>query len=562
MAEAPDTAGAVPATTGNAIPVGDSAFAGDWRARLKQFVREPAFQRALPALVGVGVVAVLAVLYLMIAEGPQRILYSSLSDADRAKVVQTLEAGGIGYTIDNSTGALTVAETDVYAARMLVASDAGIASPEGASAMLDAIPLGSSRTLEGERLRLARERELMLTIREIDGIETVRVHLATPERSVFVREDNPPSASVMVRLSSGRSLSQSQVEAIVNLVSGSVPGMTVDHVRVVDQNGRLLSAPREDRLDHLLLQREFEAKLREQVGQLLLPLLGEDNFSPQVQVQLDQDEITSARESYDQQGAIRSESERSATRIAGTGRVGGVPGVPANTPPPDVELIDGPPEIGVVDDAADQATPVPTESERAMQRNYELGREVAVTSTRPGGLVKLSVAVAVSDAALEAAAPMTVEQLQTLVSAAVGADEARGDRVQVVVSAFEGVEQASLAFYEEKWFLDLMRLAAALLAIVLVLFLAVRPLIKRVLAPAAELSDADSRALKGSSEADNPETDVGSALENDAPDKDDSLPQKVELARQLAATQPDRAVEALRRMLERPEGDSAGAPAQ
>ncbi|MEM8726544.1 MAG: flagellar M-ring protein FliF, partial [Pseudomonadota bacterium] len=239
-----------------------------WLASLPEpiarFIDQPAVMRLLPALMGLGALAVAAALYLAIAQGPQRILYTSLSDAERAKVVEALDRGGIGYSIDNSTGALRVAEDDVYRARMLVASDTGLAAPEGATEMLDAIPLGSSRTLEGERLRLARERELMLTIREIDGIEAVRVHLATPERSVFVRENTAPSASVMVRLASGRSLAQGQVEAIINLVSASVPGMTSDAVRVVDQNGRLLSTDRSSgALDGLVLQREFEAKLRE-----------------------------------------------------------------------------------------------------------------------------------------------------------------------------------------------------------------------------------------------------------------------------------------------------------
>lgn len=568
----------VPVAPTGAVPLQDPAFPppGDWRARLAAFVREPAFQRALPALVGVGIVTVLAALYLTIADGPQRLLYTNMSDADRAKAVQLLDAAGISYDIDLATGALTVAETDYHPARMTLAGDSSIATPEGASAMLDAIPLGSSRTLEGERLRLARERELTLTIREIDGIESVRVHLATPERSVFVRENNPPSASVMVRLASGRSLSQSQVEAIVNLVSGSVPGMTVDHVRVVDQNGRLLSAPREDRLDSLLLQREFEAKLREQVGQLLLPLLGEDNFSSQVQVQLDQDEITSARESYDQEGSIRSESERSSTRVGATGGNGGVPGVPANTPPPDAQLVDGPPEPQLANAEVQPGVTPPTDSETAMQRNYELGREVAVTSTRPGGLVKLSVAVAVSEAALEAAAPMTAEQLQTLVSAAVGADEARGDQVQVVVSAFEGTEQASLQIYEEKWFMDIMRLVTALIAVLLVLFLAVRPLIKRALGPADPSKEKGKKKGKGDEEGESEQpalsdepaipaeepaqigANAGTSVEphqrGEVVPEDASFPQKVELVRELAATQPDRAVEALQRMLEMPEG--------
>jgi len=136
-----------------------------------------------------------------------------------------------------------------------------MATPQSATDMLDSIPMGASRTMEGERLRLARERELMMTIQEIDGINSVRVHLATPERSVFVRDNSPASASVMVRLARGRSLGSDQVDAIVNLVAGSVPGLSPQAVRVVDQNGRLLSNVSDDAHDGLVLQREFEAKL-------------------------------------------------------------------------------------------------------------------------------------------------------------------------------------------------------------------------------------------------------------------------------------------------------------
>lgn len=537
----------VPVPAANAVPLNPVPGAGDWRARVSLFTAQPAFRRALPALIAVGALAMTGALYLMIASGPQRTLYSGLSDGERAKVVEALERGGIGYTIDNGTGALTVAEDDVYRARMLVASDAGLAAPEGASEMLDAIPLGSSRTLEGERLRLARERDLMLTIREIDGIESVRVHLATPERSVFVRQNNPPTASVMVRLVSGRSLGQQQVEAIVNLVSGSVPGMTPDKVRVVDQNGRLLSSESDDTLDGLTLQREFEAKLREQVTTLLMPLLGDGNFSSQVQVELVQSEVTSARESYDQEGVVRSESERNATRIAGTG-VGGIPGVTANTPPPDAALVNGAPQAEVAAETTEGAAP--TDSESAVQRNYELGREVAVTSTRPGGLLKLSVAVAVSDAALEAAAPLTADELQSLVSAAVGANEARGDQVQVVVSAFENRELPELAFYEQPWFAMAVRYGTALLAVLLVLVLAVRPMLSRMRATGgADKESTDGAAAALSDESAQP--DAGDADQSEAPQTND-FPKRVELARQLASTQPDRAVEALQRMLEAP----------
>lgn len=519
---------------------------GGFGARAAAFMRQPAVKRALPAIAGIGAAAMLGALYLAIASGPQRILYSSLSDSERAKVVETLERGGIDYTIDNSTGVLTVSEDDLYRARMLVASDGGIAAPEGASEMLDAIPLGSSRTLEGERLRLARERELMLTIREIDGIESVRVHLATPERSVFVRDASAPSASIMLRLVSGRTLGQGQVEAIVNLVSGSVPGMAPGAVRVVDQNGRLLSAPREAELDGLLLRREFESKLNEQVSALLTPLLGEGNFSSQVQAELDLSEVTAARESYDKEGVVRSETERSAKRLGGSDAVGGVPGVTANTPPADAEVVDGPPEARESDNTA--AVPG-GESDVAIRRDYEVGREVAVTSTGPGSVKKLSVAVAVSDEALKAAAPLTAEKLQSLVSAAVGADNARGDTVEVAVSKFGTTEMPPLAFYEQPWFALALRYGTALLALLLVLFLVVRPLMKRTGKSEDENEGEAGEATTGTGEAD---AVAGSApaIAGAAPNVD--LSQQVELARKLAQSQPDRAVEALQRMLRAP----------
>jgi flagellar M-ring protein FliF len=543
----------VPAdASGNGAGLPAANPAAGWRAMLPgplaEFAAQPALSRALPALAGVGALAAAAMLWTTLANGPDRVLYTSLTDAERAKVVEALDTGGIAFAIDNSTGALSVAENDVYRARMLVASDAGIAAPEGASEMLDAMPLGTSRTLEGERLRLARERDLMLTIREIDGIESVRVHLATPERSVFVRENNAPTASVMVRLVSGRSLSQGQVEAIVNLVGASVPGLSADAVRVVDQNGRLLSDPREAEGEGLNLQREHEAKLREQIDALLLPLLGEGNFSAQVQVELDTSEVTSARETYEKEGVVRTESERNATRT-GAAPVGGVPGVPANTPPPDATLVDGPPQP-----AAPAAGAGPTDTETATDRNYELGREVAVTTARPGALKKLSVAVAVSDAALKAAKPMTAAQLEALVSAAVGANTQRGDQIEVVASKFEPVNLEPPAFYEEPWFAMLVRYGTALIAVLLVLLLAVRPLIGKLRGKgdqAPPAADGAPQAMTGAGGATGASSVMLTQSDSGTPIGD--LPKQVELARRLASQQPERAVEALQRMLEAPE---------
>jgi flagellar M-ring protein FliF len=509
-----------------------------WSDRLGKLIREPAVRRSLPAVGGIAAAAAAGGLYLALAAGPERVLYTELTDAERARVVASLDQAGIGYSIDTGTGVVSVAEEDVHRARMLVASENAISAPAGALEMLDTIPLGASRTMEGERLRLARERELMLTIREIDGVEAVRVHLATPERSAFIRQNGAPSASVMLRLASGRTLREEQVEAIVNLVSGSVPELSPDAVRIVDQNGRLLSRGRTAGGQGLVLQQEYEGKLREQVTALLLPLLGDGNFSAQVQVELNQQELTSARESFDREGALRRETARTAARSLGA-ETGGIPGVLSNTPPPPTELVEGAPP------PAAMAQTGGGDSEMATDRAYELGREVAVASTQPGGLERLSVAVAVSDAALADAAPLSVEQLQALIEAAVGADEDRGDLVTVVSGAFEPAELEPLAFYETAWFLTLLRLLAGLAAIALVLFFAVRPALAR-------LTDRSGGGVAGGSPP--APTDGHPLLPAESGSE---LRSQIELARQLAASQPDRAAATLRRMLQAPaEGSS------
>jgi flagellar M-ring protein FliF len=302
--------------------------------RLRGLAAQPAARRALPWLVGAGALGAVALTWAMLAPAPQRVLYSELGDSERAAVTATLDSAGIAYAIDNQTGVLSVAEDDLYRARMMVAQEGGVTAP-GGDASLDSLPLGASRTMEGERLKTSRERELMLTIQEIEGVEAVRVHLAEAARSVFVRDNSPPSASVMVRMARGRQLSESQVAAVVNLVAGSVPGMSADAVRVIDQHGRLVSegsgGADSDRLE---LQGRMEAKLRAQLDQLLTPMLGAGMFTSEIQIELDLDEVTRARESYDKDGVVRSESQAQSQSAGSNALAGGVPGVLSNTPPP------------------------------------------------------------------------------------------------------------------------------------------------------------------------------------------------------------------------------------
>jgi flagellar M-ring protein FliF len=499
--------------------------------RLRGLTEQPAVRRALPWVAGLAGLGALALTWSLIATAPQRVLYSDLGDAEKAGVAAALDKAGIGYAIDSGTGAVTVNADELYKARMLVASDGALAAPDSGNDMLAQLPLGASRAIEGDRLRAAREHELMLTIMEIDGVEAARVHLAEPKQSVFVRDDVPPSASVMVRLAKGRQLSDSQVSAVLNLVAASVPGLSIDAVRIVDQNGRLLSERKGEDADRFELQARMEEKLRGQLDQLLAPMLGAGNFSSEIQVELDMEEITKARESYDKEGVIRSETQ-SASQSGGAGQAGGIPGVLANTPPPATQASPGPPEGGAA--AADSGQ---TGGESSSQKTYELGREVSVANSGPGAVKRISVAVALSQEALKGGKPADTEAIKQLVSAAVGANAERGDQVAVMVRPFQKVEEEVPPFYEAPWFAMVVRSLLALIGVVLVLLLAVKPLLK--------LLKREPRAADGDQTVDGGEL----APHPVAPHDPEALVRQIGLAKQMVDEAPQSAAQALRLML-------------
>ena len=541
----------VPAAQGH--PVSPLAIFGDPAGgsilhRLRGVAAQPAVRKAMPWFGGMAAIGALALTYSVISPAPQRTLYGQLDDAQRAGVVAALEKASIPYRIDNDTGTLTVNEEDLYRARMLVASDGAVATPESGIELLDNMPLGASRTMEGERLRIARERELMLTIKEIDGVEAVRVHLAQPEQSVFVRESTPPAASVMLRLARGRQLSDSQVSAIANLVANSVSGLPIDNVRIVDQHGRLLSQQVGQNASALELQAQMEEKLRAQVGQLLTPVLGPDNFSSEIQVELDMEERTAARESYDKQGVVRQETEETSSTGGGMGAIG-VPGMLSNSPPPPGVAQQGSaPQAGTAPGL--QGAPNPTTGESRATRSYELGREVAVSNTSPGSIKRISVAVALSAEAMKKGKASDIQKIKALVSAAVGADPARGDQVEVMVRSFAENEISAPEFYETGWFASLVRYGVTLVGLLLVLLLGVRPLLRAIRRIPGESGQQAPRAALAST---GDQSVPSPPRTHDAIDRS-LLNRQVGAAQKFAEDRPDRAVVAIRQMLNQSQG--------
>ncbi|HSX54299.1 MAG TPA: flagellar basal-body MS-ring/collar protein FliF, partial [Sphingomonas sp.] len=318
---------ATPAVAGMANPL----------KQMGSILSQPAVKRSLPLIFMVGLIGAAALAWMALSTPPQRVLFASLPESDKAAVAEALGAASIPNAIDGA-GSLTVAEDDYHKARMLLAGQGLPKAAPGGYALLDQLPMGVSRAVEGERLRQARETELARSISEIDTVAEARVHLATPEATVFVRDKAAPSASVIVKLQPGRTLSDAQVRSIVNLVASSVPGMKAEAVTIVDQAGALLSKSGQEssagdaRID---FQRRVEDKYRQQLVQLLTPLLGAGNFTTEVQADVDLDESQATRESFDKAGAVVRAEQGNWTGAPrdGANAPGGIPGALSNVAP-------------------------------------------------------------------------------------------------------------------------------------------------------------------------------------------------------------------------------------
>lgn len=441
---------------------------------------QPAVRRALPMMMLIGLIAAAALAWSMVATPPQKMLFSGLSDADKGAVTQALSQAGIDSNVDNA-GSLTVAEDDFHKARMLLAQQDLPKATPGGYQILDQLPMGVSRAVEGERLRQARETELARSIQEIDAVAEARVHLAVPEASVFVRDNAAPSASVIVKLAAGRSLGEAQVRSIVNLVASSVPGMKPENVTIVDQAGGLLSKPdngasaaSDARIE---FQSKIEDKVRAQLTQLLTPLVGAGNFSTEVQAEVDLNETSATRESYEKQGALRAEQGNwTGNQKDGGGAPGGIPGALSNTPPPA--------GVAVAPGTGPLPAPSPTPEGGMKQsdqfaRSYDLGKEVSVSRTAPGDVKRLSVAVLLRDPDKGRRTAMEVTQITDLVKAAVGFNATRQDNVTVISRKFAGASDAAAdgpAWYDNAWLPVIARNVTAIVIALLVLIMGVKPL--------------------------------------------------------------------------------------
>lgn len=408
-------------------------------------------------------------------------LFSGLTAADEMSVAQALESRGVKYE-RAANGTVLVPSAQVHELRLAMAAE-GLprAAGVGFESMQDTGALGSSPFMENARYQHALETELARTIANMQPIRSARVHLATPRRSAFVRNEQKASAAVMLSLYPGRELDGGQVAAIVHLVSSSVPALSDDNVSVVDQRGSLLSRPSTASAqgmdtEQLAYQERLEQRYVQRILQLLQPLAGPDNVSAQVTVDLDLSRSEQTREVFDPQSrTIR--SEQTMEERGGGAVSGGIPGALSNRPPDEAVAVE--PDSAAPEMRSLQAT-----------RNYEINRVVEQTWRQPGQIRRISAAVVVDhlptgeDGVRDALDAEKMQRIEALVREAIGFSAERGDSVNVQNLRFQAPELESvpdLPLWEDPMVWDLGRQLLGLLVLLFVAFRLFKPAIATVL---------------------------------------------------------------------------------
>ncbi len=473
--------------------------------KVRKFSNEPAVQRSIPVMITLFVIFIGLVFFISFREPSRTTLFSSLPEHEKSRVIDVLKANGIDVSIDSTTGEVLVPSPEYYEAKMKLAAE-GLPSsvPQGYD-LLEKIPMGTSRSVEFMKMKQTQEIELARSINEISYVIGARVHLALPERSVFVRNSASPTASVFVKLSDGRVLNREQVRAIVHIVSSSIPNMSSDNVTVVDQYGALLSKPVDDpnyamsekQLSHRI---KIESLYRERIISLVSPMVGAGNLTAQVNVEMDFSNTQVTEETFDPE-TISTRSEQNSQDESTDRPARGIPGAVANQAPLAAEL----------------ATETPVEGDPAefKQRsssnvkNYEVSKKLSTTIGQIGKIRKVKTAVLVKNKIVktpegtitEPLSDEEKEKISSLVKEAVGFNGDRGDSIVVTSGEFiEEIEVIRTDWYETAWFQNIVGQITTVFILAIITFGALKPLLNRILVPSAGVGGV--AAAGGVSEAD------------------------------------------------------------
>ena len=467
---------------------------------VRQVLDQPTMRKLLPFLLMALMLLLFVAVYSAVNTPNYRPIVAGMTEADQQAAFDALKAGDFKPVLDTGNGQITVPAKRYHEARIFLASKGLPKTGQvGLDSLKDQSSMTTSQFMEQVRYTAAIEQELVRSILQIDSISAARVHLALAKQSAFVRDRTPPKASVVVTPQPGRTMTPSQVQAVVHLVASSVPLLTPDNVSVVDNMGKLITDSSNDAaLGLTAAQTQHKQKMEEmyrlRINQILMPIAGESNVTSQVNLSLDFSQTEVTTEDYD----TRDKGPKTRSEVLSEDRstlkdAGGVPGALSNTPP--VAPSATPATAAGAPKTSDERNNITARS----TRNYELDRSVRHVKSATGTVERLSVAVVIKERAPlvqpkddkgvapepqpNPYKPEEIERMQSLVRSVVGFNEARGDVITVIPARFEPepVIDLSVAWYKDETIMDQIKSGVLGLLFVVFLLLVVRPAVMHML---------------------------------------------------------------------------------
>ena len=466
-------------------------------------------RKMLLLIVGVIVIAISSITYLWLKDDNYGVLFSNLNDKDGGEIISQLDKLNIPYKFSSSGTTILIPQNQIYHTRLRIAQQ-GL--PKGGAIgfeLLDKESFGMSQFNEQINYQRALEGELSRTIAIISSVDDARVHLAMPKPSLFVRERKFPSASVALTLLPGRALSQGQIDAIIHLISSSVPELQADKVTIIDQKGNLLTGERYRDSNVNIAQLEYSERIenlvRERVEKIIIPILGQQNVKVQVNADIDFSRQESTSEIYDPNSdasnqTIRSKQQIENSQLASSNIIGGVPGALSNQPVPTPSApIDGESDTK---DKDDKQKMYHLQSNKTL--NFEVNRQVIHSKIPEGRIKRLSVAVLVNykfisadevtsaneenseQEAVEKWVKLDQEELthiEALARQAMGFSDLRGDSLTVANLKFTDQiedENAAMVFLQKHEVFDMLKVAIKYLIYILIIWFAWRKVLRSI----------------------------------------------------------------------------------
>jgi len=406
------------------------------------------------------VIAVMVGIWMWTSTPDYRVLFANYNDRDGGAIVAALQQMNIPYKLSDAGSAILVPESMVHDARLKLATQ-GL--PKGGNVgfeLMENQKMGISQFLEQVNFQRALEGELARSIETISAVQSARVHLAIPKDTVFVRDQQKPTASVVLNLYSSRLLDQQQVSAIIHLVASSVPDLPAQNVTIVDQSGNLLSdtskqmGPNQLNPTQLKYVNEMQQDIVKRIESIISPIVGANNVRAEVTADVDFTHVEQAAETYKPNqtpdaASIRSMQSSESGNKSGA-NASGIPGSLSNQPPTNATA---PIVAGAGANGANAANAPLTPTSKESTINYEVDKTVKYTQLAMGGIKRLAVAVVVNFKSEKDKTGKQINrelndaekaQIISLAKEAMGYNQERGDSINMVNTQFINTERESV----------------------------------------------------------------------------------------------------------------------